>query len=222
MSSTPILLQSVIDDGCQLDRIDVQSGEEKNENWLQKLIYNHPDVLPVKDFDESFGPAIPIGREIATAAGNIDNLYVSPYGAIIIVETKLWKNPEQHRTVVAQVIDYAKEISKWDYDQLNAAVLKAARSQDDLVKKNIEQIVTPHLERSGISILDFQERLISTLEGGDFLLLIIGDRISPNLTFLSESISGAPGLNFRLGLVELKLYRTNKNQNWPLLVVPDM
>jgi hypothetical protein len=39
---------------------------------------------------------------------------------------------------------------------------------------------------------------------------------------LTEAIHGAPGLDFRLGLVELHLYPLNKEAKWPLLVVPDI
>ena len=73
------------------------------EKWLQKLLYKHPKILPVDLLDEKFASPISIGREIA----NIDNLFISPKGHLVIVETKLWRNPEAHRTVVAQILDYA-------------------------------------------------------------------------------------------------------------------
>ena len=71
---------------------------------------------------------------------------------------------------MAQIIDYAKELSQWDYDQLDAAVLKAARETDYIEKKALAQIVKPYLQDQGMSVIDFQERVISTLENGEFLL----------------------------------------------------
>jgi hypothetical protein len=38
------------------------------------------------------------------------------------VETKLWRNPEAHRTVVAQILEYAKNLTSWDYDSVDKAV----------------------------------------------------------------------------------------------------
>ncbi len=89
----------------------------------------HPELLPVSEFDDDYFPAIPLGREVATGCGPIDNLYISPTGGLTLVETRLWKNPDKHRTVVAQILDYANEVATWDYDRLAEAVLAAARQR---------------------------------------------------------------------------------------------
>lgn len=79
-----------------------------------------------------------------------------------------------------------------------------------------------HIEEAGIGIDEFQERVQQRLRGGEFILLIIGDRISPNVALLTDWIASAPGLNFRLGLVELQLYPLKSGSDWPLLAVPDV
>ena len=222
MKSAPVVLDSVNDIGRSLGRIDARPREQRDEAWVQRLIFEHPEILPVNEFDETYCPLVAVGREIETASGFVDNLYVSPSGAITIVETKLWQNPEKHRTVVAQVIDYAKEISRWTYDDLNAAVLKASRQGADTHKQSLDDLIQPHLASFGLGLSDFQERTIRTLNNGEFLLLIVGDRISANLALLTESISGAPGLDFRLGLIELQIYSMADNQDWPIVVIPDI
>jgi hypothetical protein len=222
LKDNPIILNSVDDHGERLTRIESQTKDEKSEEWLQRLIYQHPCLLPVSFFDESFSPLISVGREIQTPSGYIDNLYVSPVGRLTLVETKLWKNSEKHRTVVAQLIDYAKEVSEWSYDYLNNAVLKASRESQSDEKKSLDQIVEPHLKEVGLSLTEFQERVIGNLNNGEFLLLVVGERISSNVALLAEAIHGAPGLDFRLGLIELHLYPLNGEGDWPLLVVPDV
>lgn len=222
MKFSPIMLDSLTDSGRHLVRIESQAKDEKTEEWLQRLIFDHPDLLPVHEFDESFAPLIPIGREVATKSGSIDNLYISPVGKVTIVETKLWKNPERHRTVLAQVIDYAKDVSGWTYEELSNAVLKASREADSNEKESLDQIVAPHMKEAGLTLLDFQERVIDNLQSGEFLLLIVGDRISPNVALLTEAIHGVPGLDFRLGMVELQLYPLEAGGDWPLLVIPDI
>jgi len=222
MKSSPIILTSASDFGQHLERIESQLKDEKNEEWLQRLIFKHPNLLPVNEFDEGFAPLIPIGREVETASGKIDNLYISPVGRLTIVETKLWKNPEKHRTVVAQIIDYAKEVSEWNYDELSNAVLKTSREINSYAKTSLDQIVHPFLEDTGLTLTEFQERVIANLHNGEFLLLIVGDRISANVALLADAIHGAPGLDFRLGLVELHLYPLKEGVDWPLLVIPDI
>lgn len=222
MNTTPILLKSLGDLGTRLIRIEARTGDPKDECWLQDLLYRHPELLPVDEFDGMFAPAIPIGREVQSGRGPLDNLYVSPSGGITIVETKLWKNPEKHRTVVAQIIDYAKELATWNYDDLAQSVLASSRSRNETDRPSLEQKVEPYLKDYGIDLIDFQESLTANLEEGKFLLLIIGDKISPNMALLTDAIHGAPGLGFQMGLVEMRLYPVVAGQDWPLVVVPDV
>lgn len=222
MKCKPVVLNSLNEPAIRLERIESRPSDEKTESWLQQLIFENPTLLPVEEFDESFAPLISLGREISTPIGSIDNLYISPVGQITIVETKLWKNPDKQRTVVAQIIDYAKELSKWSYDDLDRAVLKAARQENLSEKKSLDQLISPYLSDAGLTLPDFQERVISNLQSGEFLLLIVGDKIAPNVAFLSEAIHGSPGLDFTIGLIELQLHPLNEYTDWPLLVIPDI
>ena len=92
------------------------------EDWLQKLIFENPQILPVDNLEIGFTPLIPLGREISTSVGFIDNLFISSDGYLTIVETKLWRNPEAKREVVGQIIDYAKDLTNWTFDKLNSEV----------------------------------------------------------------------------------------------------
>lgn len=216
MTTEPIIVESDSHPGRSLRRADVRPNDGRDEDWLQELIFSQPTLLPAHLFDERYGPLIPIGREVACDAGSIDNLYVSPHGFLTIVETKLWKNPEKHRSVVAQIIDYAKEVARWDIETLNRAVADA--SEDG--KTDLDAMIQPHLGE-GRSLASFHEALSRRILVGDFLLLIVGDRISPNAAMLSKSIAGAPGLRFNLKLIELHLYELT-DAPWPIVVVPEV
>lgn len=89
-----------------LNRIRLTEKDFK-ENWMQRLLFDSPQLQPIGEIDPVFSPPIPLGREIQTKAGPIDNLYISPSGFITIVETKLYRNPQARREVIGQVIDYA-------------------------------------------------------------------------------------------------------------------
>ncbi|QDU93292.1 PDDEXK family nuclease [Lignipirellula cremea] len=222
MQSPPLLLNSLQDPGRRLVRLQSEPHDPKNEAWLQELLYAHPELLPTEEFDDAFAKPVPIGREVPTARGPIDNLYLSPAGGITVVETKLWKNPEKHRTVVAQIIDYAKELAAWDYDQLCAAVLNSSRRRKETGAVSLEEKMQPALAQEGLPLHEFQENTAACLSAGRFLLLIVGDRVSPNIALLTQAIQSAPGLSFTLGLAEMKLYEVQPGQDWPLLVVPEV
>lgn len=95
------------------------------EELIQRLVVEHPSLLPVEQLDPTFAPAVPIGREIGTSVGAIDALFVSPQGGITIVEAKLWRNPQARREVVGQIIDYATALSTWTYEELDRVCRQA-------------------------------------------------------------------------------------------------
>ena len=113
---------------AELNKIDESSSDFK-EDWLQKVIHDNPQSYPIENPLDKDVKIVSLGREINSGAGYIDILLLTSEAELIIVETKLWRNPEKSRTVLAQVIDYAKEISNWSYNDLNDAVISAQRSQ---------------------------------------------------------------------------------------------
>ena len=100
-------------------------GREISEFNLQELIRNYPAILPIGEIDEVYADPISIGREVRVNDGDIDNMLISPSGYITLVETKLWRNPQARREVIAQIIDYAKDITKWSWDELNESFAAA-------------------------------------------------------------------------------------------------
>ena len=103
------------------------SDKEKlfDEHWLQELLIENPSLLPSKELDEAWPELIPLGREVPVKAGSIDNLYITRNGLICLVETKLWRNFEAHRTVVAQIIAYAKDLAGMPFDSFKECVEKS-------------------------------------------------------------------------------------------------
>ena len=94
------------------------------EDGLQELLARNPSMLPIDEIEPAFAPLVCLGREITTAVGPLDILYASPSGYLTLVETKLWKNSQSRREVVGQIIDYAKELAKWSFDDLDEGECK--------------------------------------------------------------------------------------------------
>jgi hypothetical protein len=71
-----------------------------------------------RSIDAAYADHLPVCRELRTAAGRIDCLFVTRLGGLVIVECKLWRNPQARREVVGQILDSVKEIATWDYGDL--------------------------------------------------------------------------------------------------------
>jgi hypothetical protein len=181
---------------------------------LQELLDRCPDLLPIEEIGAAWGPLVSLGREVATAAGPVDNLYVSPTGEITVVEAKLWRNPEARRKVVGQVLDYAAALREMSYEELDDRVREGVskRSIWDIVQAS-EWAPPPQTEA------DFVDRVRVNLRTGRFLLLVVGDGIHSGLRSLADLLSRHPTLGFHLELVELRLFDTPDGDR---IVVPSL
>jgi hypothetical protein len=214
--SPPYLVLSEDSEGQELQGLLPQENVFQEE-WLQELLYKHASLLPLQLLDEAFSPAIPIGREI----DSIDNLFISSKGLLTIVETKLWRNPEAHRTVVAQILEYASRLATWDYRSLDDAV-RAFTQRKHGQAKSLFTVVREHVGEWDREEIEFEQAVQDGLSNGHFALLIVGDRIFPGATQLANMIQSAPHLQFTLAFVELHCYRLNHDSGWPLIVVPHL
>jgi hypothetical protein len=57
-----------------------------NEDWIQNLCFNHPEMLPIAEIEPTFNDMVPICRELACPSGSMDLVYVNEYGFIAIGE----------------------------------------------------------------------------------------------------------------------------------------
>lgn len=149
-----------------------------------------------------FAGPVPICRELNTLAGPIDNLMVTPTGLPVLVECKLWRNPEGRREVVGQILDYAKELSRWSASDLEREVGKRLKRSGNPI---IEMVRTAGHD---IDEIEFNDSLTINLRRGRFLLLIVGDGIREGVEAIAEYLQTHAQLHFTLGLVELPIFET--------------
>ncbi len=185
------------------------------ENWLQKLIFDNPQILPVDNLEIGFSPLIPLGREISTDVGFIDNLFISSDGYLTIVETKLWRNPEAKREVVGQIIDYAKELTSWSFDKLDNEIKNKHPNKKGIIE-SINEFENIDNEYNSVLI----DNIHRNLKRGRFLLLIVGDGIRESVEDMVDYLSKSAQLLFTLGLVELQIYKRQDNDE--MIVVPNL
>lgn len=106
----------------------VPEGEARREAVLRDLIADHPALLPVHDIDPSYGRVITITTELSIpGVGFVDVVLMDEYGRLIVVECKLWRNPQARREVVGQILDYARELSRFSYEDFQRQVSIATK-----------------------------------------------------------------------------------------------
>jgi hypothetical protein len=105
--------------GTPLSRLSMQhdSPQPYQECLLQEVIDRFPNILPICDYYPHTAGLCSLGREIPVPVaddkeGCIDNLLVTDEGHLVIVETKLWRNPEAVRKVIAQTLQYCMAVSQ--------------------------------------------------------------------------------------------------------------
>lgn len=210
--STPIM----IDENGQhepLTRLQLED-RDYDESWLQQLLFDHASLIPVDELEPAFADHVAVCRELPTPAGPVDLLYMNPRGFITLVETKLWRNPDARRSVVAQVIDYTKELARWTYEDLAQAATKASGGG------STDPLISLFGEHEDFQEAEFIDSVTRNLRLGRFLLLIVGDGVREGVEHMVEYLQETPQLHFSLGLIEMGLYRTGAEGKGPLLVQP--
>jgi hypothetical protein len=194
--------------------LDGDDRDRRSEDWLQALLFKHPELLPIGEIEPAFEPVIPVCRELPTPAGPLDLLFISPDGLPTLVECKLWRNPEARREVVAQVLDYAKELSRWNYADLVRATCRALGAAGDplFAAANVsDEALPPH---------EFADAVARNLRRGRFVLLIVGEGIRESVEELAEFLHAYGHLSFTLALIELALHRLPDEFGGHLMVSP--
>ena len=187
-----------------LERIS-PSGDEARVHYgevqLQQLLFDHAETLPIDEIDRAYAGAVPICMELRTPAGAIDVLYATPQGKLVVLEAKLWRNPEARRKVVGQVLDYAKELGRWTYEDLQREVNRRTGRHGDALLDTVAEA------SDDIDPTAFIDEISRSLRQGRFLILICGDGIREGVAMITDFIQRHGTLQFTFGLVEMAVYR---------------
>lgn len=186
----------------------------ESEKWLQKFLPTCPDILPVSDIDSNYADLMYVCSEASTktskkGTGHVDIIFISKSGRLVLVETKLHRNPESCREVLGQILDYAANIraSGWDYSTLNDLYGKSDLYTD--MKKKFKDL--PDKE----TFIDAVHRHIRHAE---FLMLIVGDTIRPTVENIAAFVNSPIDMKYKLALCEIKTYALGDK----FLVIPQL
>jgi len=190
-----------------ISAVSLPESPKFSENFLQEFLEATPQILPVSAVDDRVKtPLLFLGREVDST----DVLYISCEGIPVIAETKLWRNPEARRVVVAQVIEYGLRVRQWTFADLDRhwrdaghkeSLYEAAKSKAEIDKEEDEWIGLVN----------------ENLAQGCMTLLIVGDRIRPRAVELAGVLREQRDFQFRLGFVEIRFYALDDGR---ILAIP--
>ena len=192
-----LLVLDELNGRTRLDRI--AHGEARGEFELRDLLFDHPEILPLAEIDPSFGPVVPVATELnVPGVGRIDAVFIDRCGRLVILECKLWRNPGARREVIAQILDYAREVAQWRYEDL----LREVSSRLRVSNRNILFELARN-SFAGLTEAGFVDHVAQNLKAGRFLLVIAGDGIKEGTERIGEYLKAQPGLAFGFGMIEV-------------------
>lgn len=163
------------------------SGKRQGEAAVR---YEYQSRTVVLRQSSSLNPSDPF------RVGLVDVVLADENGPLVIIECKLWHNPEARRGVVGQILEHARELSRYGYEDLQRQIAIAiARRGDALYDLACEAGGT--LEEAA-----FVERASRDLAAGRFLL-VVGDGITEGTKRIGEYLRDQAKLAFDFGLVEI-------------------
>jgi hypothetical protein len=170
----------------------------------QHILAKYPHIItniPELNINES---ETIVAREFPVSVGSIDILMITDKADIILIETKLYRNPESHRTVVAQVIDYVKTICTYTDGSLKQRFLESEYNDNDVA--------------TSLFANDYFCSVLNTnLRTGNINVVIAGDMIHSNILEMVDAIHSAPHLSFTIYMVEILTYESKNNE---LVLIP--
>jgi hypothetical protein len=210
---TPILINAdgaLVTSLAAVQRFGSAETRGYDEAFIQRLVLDHPALLPLNEIDPTCVDPVPVCDELPTRAGPVDVFMITPTGMPVLVECKLWNNPQARREVVGQIIDYAKELQRWSYEDLQRAC--DARKGSDFELFEFMDSRAGSLDQK-----EFSDSVTRNLRDGRCVLLVVGDGIREGVEAISEYLTGSGALQFSFGLVELPVFETPDGQR---LVTP--
>ena len=196
-----------------------QRNSERDEKWLQELLFAHPELIPVSEVNPGATRFIPICRELAIpkVGGSVflDLFGLTPEGQLVLVECKLWRNPQARREVIAQALEYASLLRRWSYSDLTV------RLQGKLDTKTPNPLYDVlHAAGGSLTETDLHDRIARSLRMGDFIVVIAGDGIREDVQAITDHLNQNSGMATNLALIEFQVWEGGEGETVVIPHVP--
>lgn len=139
-------------------------------------------------------------QEFGLPIGNIDLLVFTARGDIAIVECKLASYPEIKRKVIGQVLEYGAQLWEMSYEEVD----KRIRSPNGV---SLADQVKQASNETGWDEEAFRSTVSDSLASGNFILIIVVDRIDEDLARILKFINACGKPNFEFAALEMRRFQ---------------
>ncbi len=212
-SGIPVLIGPAGNSAQRLERVPLVHTGEFDEAFLQRLVHEHPLCLPLSEIEPGLDSFVSICREMPTPRGCVDNLLMTARGDIAFVETKLFRNPQARREVLAQALDYATSLFEMTYDEFERAALRGVFSPLQKPKSLYAALTSALPEPEKPNESAFIDAVTLHLRKGRVLIIIAGEGIRGEIEKLLEGLEAHARFGFTVALVELSVFRMPDSPN---------
>lgn len=192
----------------------------QDESFLETVIAGHPELLHLETKRTGILKPFSVLRQrtLTTPQGRAitpDLLIFASSGDVILVEVKLFSNPElRDRRVIAQTVDYVASISALREKEL----VKFINRNDDtnLTWSSLVEHLFPEEEY----VEELAKVIYENIKMGNINIIIACDRAPVGLYEIIRSVSNQSVLGFTMDVVEIVPFVRNIAHNTELLFVP--
>lgn len=153
----------------------------KYEEILQRKIAELPSLLPLETVSDEPVSHLTIGMEWPAGTGKADIILIGSDAVLTIVETKLSRNPEARREVVAQVLEYAAYLSEWTIYEIQQRAEEFFHTDDcplDYRNKSFDEVLEGFVQDSEESVDSLKASIERNLRQGRIRLIVAVDEVS--------------------------------------------
>ncbi len=165
------------------------------EDELKRYIIEHPSLLQLDSVTDDQVKHITVGEEWHMGPGRADIVLLGSDGILTVVETKLKRNPEARRAVIAQVMEYGAYVSEWTAGELQDEMetfLGSDKCPKTLRGKSVDEAIGVLLKNASGSegARDFLALVEQNLRAGQLRLIVavdeVGEEAQKIVTFVNS------------------------------------
>jgi hypothetical protein len=195
-----------------------RDGKKSNdESILQKLIFDHPELFPVKQIADDTDQWIPLTRELNTTGGVtgrhgiLDILATDNSGNIYIVECKLRYNTGDMKSIRGQISDYTSAFYRHFKNDVDVGWkwFKDSIDNNSSINGTLEHI----LNNANVSVDETIESMKRNFKENKIILVFAVDAMTSGLWDAIDWHNNAlnPEHNYPCFAIEVRTYREEEN-----------